>query len=216
MSDDPSTPAKPSDRSMRRSTSIFPHNSMSIVLTFTVGICWLGLAAVFTFDHRDFRQASFNPADAAMGCAVLGLIFLTQTCYLVWDRQFEAAKRRDLLAQLRTDALPERAQHAARVLNEATTLIEELQSELSTRTALLEYAKRQLDETSQRATDVEKFLQVNEEDVRAVSKIVEDRLEARERVASRREWIIGTVVAAPIAIVFGVVAILVGHYVFGY
>jgi hypothetical protein len=120
------------------------------------------------------------------------------------------------LAQLRAESLPDRAKRAAQVLQEAITLVEELKSELDARTALLASIKRQAAEATERATDMAKLSHVDEETTRVLNKYFDEalksRLEALERGARGREWLIGTV----LAVVAGVVAILVAHFALGF
>jgi hypothetical protein len=127
-----------------------------------------------------------------------------------------ARLRRERLAQLRADSLPERASRAAQVLQEAITLVTELQDELNARTALLDDVKRQVAETTERAADIEKLSHVDEETTLILNKYFDEalkgRLETLERSARGREWLIGTVVA----LIVGVGAILVSHYGLGF
>lgn len=124
--------------------------------------------------------------------------------------------RREQLAALRADSLPERAKHAADVLQQASTLVAELQAELTARTALLEDVKRQVAETTQRASDMEKLTSVDDDTTRILNKYFDEalkhRLENLEHGARGREWLIGTV----IALVVGIGAILFSHYVLGF
>jgi hypothetical protein len=124
--------------------------------------------------------------------------------------------QQDRLAALRAGSLPERAEHAAEVLQEATTLVQDLQAELAARTALLEEVKRRAAETSRRVEDLERLSHVDDETTRAFNNLLDEalkrRLEDLERGARQREWFIGTVVA----VVVGVVAILVSHFVLGF
>ena len=125
-------------------------------------------------------------------------------------------RRRAWLAHLRADSLSERATHAARVLQEATSLVEELQVELIARTALLEDLRCQAAETAERVADMEQLAKVDAKTSRVLNRYLDEALERRlgilEQSARRREWLIGTIVAVAV----GVIAILFGHFVFGF
>ena len=106
--------------------------------------------------------------------------------------------------------------HAARVLQEATSLVEELQVELIARTALLEDLRCQAAETAERVADMEQLAKVDAKTSRVLNRYLDEALERRlgilEQSARRREWLIGTIVAVAV----GVIAILFGHFVFGF
>jgi hypothetical protein len=125
-------------------------------------------------------------------------------------------QRHAYLAWLRIGSLPERAKHAAEVLREATTLVEELQAELTARTALLEDVRRQVAETTERATDMQQLAKVDDETTRILNRYFDEalkrRLESLEHSARGREWLIGTVVAVPV----GILVILLAHFAFGF
>ena len=116
-------------------------------------------------------------------------------------------------AELRADRLPERVKCAARALKEVTVLVEDLKTELSARTALLDNLKQQEADTAQRAADMDKF---DEDTKRILNNLVDSALKGRlneiEQSTRRREWFIGTVIAAAV----GVIAILISHIVFGF
>jgi hypothetical protein len=124
--------------------------------------------------------------------------------------------QQECLAALRADSLPERAKQATDVLREATTLVKELQDELTARTALLEDVQRQVEEGRLKVDDLEKLSQVDDQTARAVKTLVDETLKRRldelERTARQREWIIGTVVAVSA----GIIAILFSHFVLGF
>ena len=127
-----------------------------------------------------------------------------------------ARSRNAHLAELNADTLPERANRAARTLQDAITLVAELQDELTARAALLEDVKRQVAETTERAADMEKLSHVDEETSRILNKYFDEalknRLDGLERGARSREWVIGTVVA----LLVGVGVILISHYTLGF
>jgi hypothetical protein len=124
--------------------------------------------------------------------------------------------RRSGLAWLRTETLPQRTEHAAEMIHEATRLVEELQTELADRTALLEHVRHQAAETTQRITDMEELSQLSEQTKRTLNKyfdeLLKKRLETLEYGARRRDWLLGTVGA----LAFGIIAILLSHYLFGF
>lgn len=141
----------------------------------------------------------------------LGIFWLS-----VHDFRKAIRARRASLAQLRATGLPERAKHAAQVLQEATTLVEELQAELTARTALLEDIQRQVAQGTERAADMAKLSAVDEETTRVLNKYFDEALKHRladlEHSARGREWLIGTVVAVAVS----VIAILFAHFVLGF
>jgi predicted nuclease with TOPRIM domain len=147
----------------------------------------------------------------ATGTAYVGIAALNAQTRLEVVRD---GRRR--LAELRASSLPERAKHAARALQEAVTLVEDLRSELDARTALLEDIRRQVAEATERASDMEKLSHVDEETTRLLNKYFDEALKSRlaalERGARGREWFIGTVVA----LVIGVGVILLSNYVLGF
>lgn len=123
--------------------------------------------------------------------------------------------QQERLAALRADSLPERAEHAAEVLLEATTLVEELQDELTARTDLLKDVQRQVKEGRLEVDKLEKLSQVDAQTARAFQALMDEtlkrQLEELERAARKREWAIGTVVAVPA----GIIGILLSHFVLG-
>ena len=149
-----------------------------------------------------------------MGLEAIFLLLMAGT--LLYRARRQIKDRQEDLARLRADSLPERAKHAASVLQEATTLVEELQAELTARTALLEDVKRQVAETNQRAAEMKKLSHVDEETTRILNKYFDEalksRLETLEYGARRREWLLGTVGA----LAFGIIAILFAHFVLGF
>lgn len=102
------------------------------------------------------------------------------------------------------------------VLQEATTLVEELQAELNARTVLLEDVQRQLAESTQQAADLETLSSVDDETTRILNryfdKALKDRLGGIEHTSRIREWLIGI----PVALMVGITAILVAHYLLGF
>jgi hypothetical protein len=124
----------------------------------------------------------------------------------------ESNIRRAEIASLRARSLPDRAKHVAEILQEATELVSELQAELAARTVLLTDLQRQVAETNEQASDMEKLEQIDEDTARILDKYFDKRLESRldklERGARRREWLIGTA----IAFMVGVGAALIAAY----
>lgn len=124
--------------------------------------------------------------------------------------------QQERLDALRADSLPERAKHATEVLREAATLVKELQDELTARTGLLEEIQRQVEEGRLKVDDLEKLSQVDDPTARAIRNVVDEtfkrRLDELERTARQREWIIGTVVA----VMVGMSAILISHFLIGF
>lgn len=124
--------------------------------------------------------------------------------------------RRERLAQLASPALPDRAKRAAEALSEATLLFDALRAELDTRASLVEDAKAQLAETTRRTGDLQRLAREDPEIIRMVDTRWDEALEKRFKIFGRgarhRDWLIGTVVALPIA----VIAPLISHYFFGF
>jgi hypothetical protein len=125
-------------------------------------------------------------------------------------------RRREALAQLHSSMLSTRAIQASIALQEATQLVEELRAELEARTTLLDDVKRQVADASQRAQEIEKLTQVDEETTQILNRYFDEALSKRlsnlEQGSRRREWLLGTFGA----LASGVIAILVAHYMFGF
>jgi hypothetical protein len=157
-----------------------------------------------------------NKAQLVMVSVLMTAVVWGGGGYLTWISCRAAKIRRERLAKFRADGLPERAKHVAQVLQEATTLVEELQAELSARTTLLERAKQQLDETARRTADMQRLTEEDPEIIRIVNEgwdqVLERRIGKLERGAICREVLLGTVGA----VAFGIIAILLSHYLFGF
>jgi transcriptional regulator GlxA family with amidase domain len=128
----------------------------------------------------------------------------------------EIERREQLIAELRAPFLPARVERVTEALREATTLVEQLKRELDARTALLAEIKDQVAATTERATDLEKLAEVDDDTTRALNRYFDGALKHRlgelEQSARRREWLLGTIGA----ISFGIIAILLSHYIFGF
>jgi hypothetical protein len=172
-------------------------------------------AAIFQFLDPAWRVPQSHPLSSSY-LLFLGVSSGIMAIMGTAERRSELQTRRQELARLRANSLPDRAKHAAQVLQEATTLVEELQAELTARTALLEDVRRQVAETTERAADMARLSAVDEETTRVLNKYFDEALKHRlgelEHSARGREWLIGTVVAVAI----GILAILFSHFVLGF
>lgn len=183
----------------------------------TFFLIFVGIILGFVAYEFYKSQVEFGLSVATYVSTALAVLVLVAGLVSGW-RTFLLLRRRqqERLAALRADSLPERAKHAAEVLQEATILVEELQAELTTRTTLLEDVRRRVAETSRQAEDLEKLSQVDDETARAFNNLLDQalkhRLEDLERGARQRDWFIGTVVAVAV----GIIAILVAHFVLGF
>jgi DNA-binding ferritin-like protein len=150
------------------------------------------------------------------GYGFVGGLLLYAAVRILWQASEQLRERRRQLAQLRADTVPERARQAAEALQRAMTLFAELQAEMDTRAALLEQAKQQMAETRQQTEDLQRLAAADPELLRVADerwdRAVARRFSEFERGARQREWMIGTVVA----VVVGIVAILLSHYLFGF
>jgi hypothetical protein len=170
------------------------------------------------------RGGGFLPHDTSrvkilrtVGAFALSAPFLgfTGACiYLNWSAY--RGRRRATLAELRSATFPQRADLATAALKEATVIVEELKTELEARMALLAEVKRQIEDTEQRAREMERLSLIDEDTTRTLNRYFDEALARRlgdlERGSRRREWLIGTIGALS----FGVIAILVVHYLFGF
>jgi len=105
--------------------------------------------------------------------------------------------------------LPERAKHASEVLQEATTLVQELQDELTARTELLEDVRRRVEEASRQAEDLERL---DDETVRVATNLVDQVFKSRLGDVKREGRFIGTMGA----FVIGIIVIVFAHFVLGF
>jgi hypothetical protein len=201
-----SSESRPSARDIRR---ISYRGALRDVATVVGGVTCFGFAVALIAHPQS--SASAVAILFATGTAYVGIAALNAQTRLEVVRD---GRRR--LAELRASSLPERAKHAARALQEAVTLVEDLRSELDARTALLEDIRRQVAEATERASDMEKLSHVDEETTRLLNKYFDEALKSRlaalERGARGREWFIGTVVA----LVIGVGVLLLSNYVLGF
>lgn len=184
-----------------------------VIGTLALFLCFGGIILGIVTARFDASHVGSGPSVAmwvwtALTCLALlgGLASGLRAVLLLWRSDQE---------QL-ADSLPERARYAAKVLREATTLVQELQTELTARTALLEDVRRRVAETSQQAEELEKLSHIDDETARAFNNLLDQALKHRlddlERGARQREWIIGTVVAVAV----GFIAILVAHFAVGF
>lgn len=112
--------------------------------------------------------------------------------------------------------LAERAQGVTDALTKAGELLEELQTEVKARSAIIDGLASQTKEAEQRAEDAVRRAALNEEQAKAVDayldRALKNRLTELDRTASRREWVIGTVVC----LIVGIASILIAHFLFGF
>jgi hypothetical protein len=185
-----------------------PINLMGIVLFAALAVALIMIVTV--------GQLAVQFGSKAVGFGAVAVFVACLGGGRVWKAGRALRTRRERLAQLRAVTLPDRARHAAEVLQQATRLVEELQAELTARTALLEDVKRQAEQAAKRAGDMEKLSSVDDETTRILNTYFDEalkhRLEVLERVSRQREWFIGTVVAMAV----GVIAILCAHYFLGF
>jgi hypothetical protein len=112
--------------------------------------------------------------------------------------------------------LEQRAALVADTAAYAVRLLDSLQKEIAARSAVVEALAGEADAAQQRAQHAAQLARLNEEQAAAVNAFLDRLLEARigalERQARRREWMLATVVA----LIIGVAAILVSHYLIGF
>jgi len=190
-----------------------PRGTAALTLFLIFAAIVLGLVAYQFYKSQvefGLSYGTYVPTTLAVLVLVAGLASGWRTFFLLRRREQER------LAAIRAGSLPERAKHAAEVLQEATTLVQELQDELTARTELLEDVRRRVEEASRRAEDMQKLSQVEDQTVRAVNNLMDQALKRRlddlKREARQREWIIGTLVA----FVVGIIVILVAHFVLSF
>lgn len=181
--------------------------ALTLFLIF-VGIVLAVVAHQFYKSQVEFglSYGTYVPAALAVLVLAAGLASGSRTFLLL------RRKEQERLAALRAGSLPERAEHAAEVLQEATTLVQELQDELTARTELLEDVRRRVEEASRQAEDLEKVAQFDDETVRAVDNLVDQVIKRRLGDVKREGRIIGTVGA----FVVGIIVIVVAHFVLGF
>jgi len=166
------------------------------------------------FQPHDTHRVEILRTAGAFALATPLIGFAGAGFYLNWASY--RARRRVALAELRSSTFSQRANIATVALHEATLLVEELRAELEARMALLADVKRQVESTEERAREIKNLAQVDEETTRTLNRYFDEALARRlgelERGAKRREWLLGTVGA----LAFGITAILVAHYLFGF
>jgi hypothetical protein len=207
----------------RRQLQIRKYNRWSVVLT-VIGIPLGFIITVQIYANLQEGIARNKLNHTVRSPVHLNWVFISLTMIILvaglatilYSLFLSTKDNRERLARLRAESLPERAKHAARVLQEATTLVEELQAELTARTALLEDVRRQAVETSQRIADMQQLSHVDDETTRILNKYFDEALKHRlddlEHGSRRREWLIGL----PIALTVGIIAILFAHYILGF
>lgn len=163
--------------------------------------------------HDTFRVKILRTAGAfALSTPFLG--FASIGFHLNWANYKN--RRRAALAELRSSTFPHRVNVASTALREATLLVEELRAELEARMALLQDVRRQVEDTEQRARDVERLSHVDESTSQALNRYFDEALARRlgdlERESRRRDYLLGTFGA----LAFGIAAILLSHYLFGF
>jgi hypothetical protein len=151
---------------------------------------------------------AFGLTIGALGIGVSSWILTNMRRAIRYERQTAKA--------LQASSLPDRARRAGLALQEATTLVEELKKELDARTAILDSIKLQAAETSRRIEDMEKLAKVDSDTARILNNYFDEALTSRltslESRSQRRELLLGTIGA----IIFGIVAIFLSHYIFGF
>jgi F0F1-type ATP synthase assembly protein I len=125
---------------------------------------------------------------------------------------------------LRSDVTPDpidvRAREVGFALQRARDLLDELQSEVAARAAIIEGLAAQTQQAEQRATDASARAGLSEKESEAVDALLVSALKTRlaelERSARRREWGLATIVALIIGLIVGVASILISHFAFGF
>jgi hypothetical protein len=162
------------------------------------------------------RPSLTNMAMITAGLFCAATVFFGLALHALLNVRGKLNARRERLAQLASPALPDRAKRAAEALEEATLLFDALRTELDTRAAMLDDAKKQLAETTRRTDDLQRLAREDPEIIRMVDTRWDEALDRRFRVLERgallRELLLGTVGA----VVFGLIAILLSHYFFGF
>lgn len=112
--------------------------------------------------------------------------------------------------------LAERAQEVSDALIKVGALIAELQAEVAARTALIESLATKAQDAEHRADEALRRADLSEEEAKAVdaylSKALTVQLSEVERKSRRREWGLATLGA----LIIGVIAILISHFLFGF
>jgi hypothetical protein len=112
--------------------------------------------------------------------------------------------------------LEQRAALVADTASYAVRLLDSLQKEIAARSAIVQALAGEVAAAQTQAEHAAQLARMNEEQAAAVNafldRLLETRLGALERQARRREWILATVVA----LIIGVSAILVSHYLVGF
>jgi predicted nucleic acid-binding Zn-ribbon protein len=130
----------------------------------------------------------------------------------------------DLLRLFRPDAehdpLDVRAREVGEALQRARDLLDELQSEVTARAAIIESLATQTVQAEQRAAEASERAGLSEKASEAVDALLVSAMKTRlgelERTARRREWGLATIVALIIGLIVGVASILISHFAFGF
>jgi len=178
--------------------------ALTLFLIF-VGVVLAVVAHQFYKSQVEFglSYGTYVPTVLAILALVAGLASGSRTFFLLRRREQER------LAALRAGSLPERAKHASEVLQEATTLVQELQDELTARTELLEDVRRRVEEASRQAEDLERL---DDETVRVATNLVDQVFKSRLGDVKREGRFIGTMGA----FVIGIIVIVFAHFVLGF
>jgi hypothetical protein len=112
--------------------------------------------------------------------------------------------------------LEQRAALVADTVTYAVRLLDSLQKEIAARSAIVQALAGEAEAAQTQAEHAAQLARLNDEQAAAVNafldRLLEARLGAMERHARRREWALATVVA----LIIGVAAILVSHYLIGF
>jgi hypothetical protein len=130
-----------------------------------------------------------------------------------------APEEADLLQGLREawkTPLEQRAALVADTAAYAVRLLDSLQREIAARSALVEALASEVQSAHTQATHSRQVASLNEVQAAAVNAFLDRLLKARlddvEHQARRREWVLAT----GVALIIGVAAILVSHYLIGF
>jgi signal transduction histidine kinase len=196
-----------------------PSLSTSDILGVIVGLllsAFVLTGAISTVVNSQTNLSHRTVVEHAIILFVFAAMLLGGTAFLCWDARATLRYRRLVLSEFRASLLSVRARRAGQALQEATVLVEELKTELDARTALLEDIRRQVEKTNRRAEDMEQLARVDDETTRILNRYFDEALKSRlgdlEHGAKRREWLLGTIGA----LLFGIIAILLSHYLFGF
>jgi len=109
-----------------------------------------------------------------------------------------------------------RAQEVSTALSRASQLLDELQSEVQARTAVIDSLVAKTQDAERRAGEALTRADLSESEAKAVDAFLDRALKLQlaeaERKARGREWVIGTMVT----LVIGIGSILIAHFAFGF